>query len=118
MNDEIDEAADADPGQDAVEPAVDTEFPQFLEKLHVEHSFDFRQYKEASLLRRIRRRMGLLHVTSFATYIPYLDRNPDEYRALLDVILINVTSFFRDPEAWDLVRENVIPRIVQEAGST
>ena len=116
--DDIDEPVDADPGQDAGEAAADTEFQQLLEKLRVEHSFDFRQYKEASLLRRIRRRMGLLHVTSFATYITYLDRNPDEYRALLDVILINVTRSFRDPEAWDLVRENVIPRIVQEAGPT
>jgi len=61
--------------------------------------------------------MAQLHVTSFATYIHYLDRNADEYKALLDVILINVTSFFRDPEAWNQVRETVLPRLIEEAAS-
>ena len=120
MSDEIDEleepTGDGGAGS-AAEDVPDTEFQRLLEKLHTEHNFDFRQYKELSLLRRIRHRMAQLHVTSFATYIHYLDRNADEYKALLDVILINVTSFFRDPEAWNQVRETVLPRLIEEAAS-
>jgi len=124
-SDDLGELRDDDPpeagGAEAAggaEEAGDTEFQRLLEKLHIEHNFDFRQYKEASLLRRVRRRMGQLHVTSFATYIHYLDRNPEEYKALLDVILINVTRFFRDPDAWSVVREKVLPRLIEEAAST
>jgi len=120
MSDEIDEleepTGDGGAGSGA-EDVPDTEFQRLLEKLHTEHNFDFRQYKEVSLLRRVRHRMAQLHVTSFATYIHYLDRNADEYKALLDVILINVTSFFRDPEAWNQVRETVLPRLIEEAAS-
>jgi len=115
--DELDEPTGDDGAGSAAEDVPDTEFPRLLEKLHTEHNFDFRQYKEVSLLRRIRRRMAQLHVTSFATYIHYLDRNADEYKALLDVILINVTRFFRDPEAWNQVRERVLPRLIEEAAS-
>src|SRR5438093_4280284 len=98
--DELDEPTGDDGAGSAAEDVPDTEFQRLLEKLHTEHNFDFRQYKEASLLRRIHRRMGQLHVTNFGSYIHYLDRNADEHRALLAFILINVTRFFRDPAPW------------------
>ena len=66
MSDEIDEleepTGDGGAGSGA-EDVPDTEFQRLLEKLHTEHNFDFRQYKEVSLLRRIRHRMAQLHVT-------------------------------------------------------
>src|SRR5215467_12178219 len=116
--DDLEELREDDPSEASAEAGGDTEFQRLLEKLHIEHNFDFRQYKEASLLRRVRRRMGQLHVTGFATYIHYLDRNPEEYKALLDVILINVTRLFRDPDAWSIVQEKVLPRLIDEASST
>src|SRR5437867_3637319 len=86
-----------------------------LEKLNKEHNFDFRQYKEASIQRRIRHRMALIGVDSFEAYSVYLDRNPGEHMDLLNNILINVTSFFRDPDAWSALSARVLPALVDRA---
>jgi len=94
------------------------DFRRLLDKLHLEHHFDFREYKEASLRRRIRLRMSHVHVPTIADYIKFLDQNPSEYRSLIDTILINITRFFRDPDAWEALRQSVIPRIVEHARAT
>ncbi|HEY2386569.1 MAG TPA: CheR family methyltransferase [Candidatus Binatia bacterium] len=96
----------------------DPTFTLLLEKLHTEHNFDFRQYKEASLQRRIKRRMSQVHVSRFDEYAKYLDQHAGEHAALLDVILINVTRFFRDAEAWGIVRDRVLPSVIREAAGT
>lgn len=93
---------------------VAEEFRGLLEKLSARHNFDFREYKENSLLRRIRTRMAQVHVPSFAAYSQVLDGNPSELVALFNTILINVTGFFRDPEAWRVLGDEVIPRIVED----
>ncbi len=94
----------------------DPAFRALIEKLNTEHAFDFRDYKQASLERRIRRRMTQVHVDSFERYMLYLDRNPDEHTQLLNVILINVTRFFRDPEAWESLGQQVLPRMLEDGG--
>ena len=50
-------------------------------------------------------------VKGFATYLDFLQVDPEEFTRLFNTILINVTSFFRDPANWDVVREIVIPRV-------
>ena len=90
----------------------DDGFRALLEKLSASYNFDFRQYKEASLERRIRARMAQVHAETFAAYAGYLDRQPREHVALFNTILINVTGFFRDPEAWKVLAETVVPRLV------
>ena len=97
---------------------IATDFRAFLEKLSVRYNFDFREYKEASLARRIRARMSQVHVDSFAAYSNLLDTNPNEHVTLFNTILINVTTFFRDSEAWKALAEDVIPRLVDEAGDS
>jgi two-component system, chemotaxis family, CheB/CheR fusion protein len=94
----------------------DPGFMRLLDKLASEYQFDVREYKEASLARRIRSRMSHVHVDSFADYITYLDRHPDEHVALLNTVLINLTGFFRDAEAWEALRREVVPRLVADAG--
>jgi two-component system CheB/CheR fusion protein len=96
----------------------ETDFRRLLDKLHLEHHFDFRDYKEASLRRRVRLRMSQVHVATIPHYIAFLDQNPSEHRALIDTILINITRFFRDPEAWQVLRETVLPRVVEDARAT
>jgi two-component system, chemotaxis family, CheB/CheR fusion protein len=118
-DEELDDAASADgAGTRADGGDVDPKFRDLLEKLYVEHNFDFRQYKEGSLLRRVRRRMAQVRVATCADYITYLDHHAAEHTELLNVILINVTRFFRDPEAWGVVRETVLPRLVEEAAAS
>ncbi len=98
--------------------AADPKFIALLEKLHTEHNFDFRQYKRASLLRRVRQRMTQVRVDRFDTYMTYLDRHADEHIALLNAVLINVTRFFRDPDAWNVLREGILPRLIESASTT
>src|SRR6266536_1252489 len=96
-------------------PETDPEFRVLLEEVRARYNFDLREYKEGSLARRIRHRMAQAHVDSFAAYRRHLDENPDEHVELFNTILINVTGFFRDPDAWAALADDVIPRIIAEA---
>src|SRR5262245_52716856 len=99
---------DGEDGGEVAVPANDAGFRPLLEKLSTTYNFDFREYKEPSLARRIRARMAQLHITEFDAYSRYLDQRADEHVALFNTILINVTSFFRDPEAWKMIASDVI----------
>ena len=78
--------------------------------------FDFTGYKRSSLARRIRKRMSDLSVTSFADYRDLLETDADEFRALFNTILINVTSFFRDTECWAFLQREVLPELLAAHG--
>ena len=108
----------ADDVVEQVPQEVAGDFRALLEKLSGRYNFDFREYKEASLARRIRSRMAQTHVDSFAAYSSFLDANPNEHVALFNTILINVTNFFRDPDAWKALADDVVPRIVDEVADT
>src|SRR5436190_1183072 len=97
--------------------AADEGFTALLEKLSASYNFDFREYKVASLVRRIRTRMSQAHADTFEAYTRLLDERPEEHIALFNAILINVTGFFRDAEAWTALGEDIIPRVVAEADS-
>jgi two-component system CheB/CheR fusion protein len=88
------------------------EFETFLTYLSGSRGFDFMAYKRASLQRRITKRMREVDADSYAEYTDFLQVHPDEFTQLFNTILINVTSFFRDPPAWALLSEAVIPRII------
>jgi two-component system, chemotaxis family, CheB/CheR fusion protein len=75
--------------------------------------FDFRGYKRASLVRRITRRLQMLGIGGFADYKDYLEVHPGEFAHLFNTILINVTSFFRDPEAWDYLAQEVLAPMLE-----
>jgi two-component system CheB/CheR fusion protein len=107
-----------DDGEGVAGSTPDQSFRALLEKLSVRHNFDFREYKEPSLVRRIRARMAQVHTGDFETYSRYLDQHADEHVALFNTILINVTAFFRDPEAWTLLAAELLPRVVAAARET
>lgn len=66
---------------------------------------DFSQYKESTLRRQVRRRMAIRQVGSLEEYLPLLAADGDEAQALVQNLLITVTAFFRDPHAFDALRE-------------
>ena len=103
-------------GHSAAELGAD--FRELLEKLSAQYNFDFREYKEGSLVRRIHARMTQVRAESVSAYSRMLDDNPGEHVALFNTILINVTGFFRDPEAWKALAEEVIPRLAEEAAAS
>ncbi|HEY9626502.1 MAG TPA: chemotaxis protein CheB [Coleofasciculaceae cyanobacterium] len=74
---------------------------------------DFTDYKQATLNRRILRRMTLHRLERLEEYVTYLQANPTELQMLQQDLLINVTSFFRDPEAFQILKAQVFPRMIQ-----
>jgi two-component system CheB/CheR fusion protein len=73
---------------------------------------DFSLYKKSTIYRRIERRMGLHALTDIADYIRYLRKNPQESQLLFKELLIGVTSFFRNPAAWEQLRDEAIPELL------
>src|SRR5215211_879067 len=89
-----------------------------LDHLKQTRGFDFTGYKRLGLERRIRKRMEVVGVGDYAEYLDYLQVHQDEFRALFDTILINVTGFFRDPPAWDSLSEQILPPLLEAVGDT
>ncbi|MDI6876031.1 MAG: CheR family methyltransferase [Methanomicrobiales archaeon] len=80
---------------------------------------DFSQYKRSTIQRRIGRRMSLHQLTRLEDYIRFLQENPPEIEVLAKELLIGVTRFFRDPEAWENLKD-VLSGLIRRApeGST
>ena len=97
-------------------PPEDGELETLLEYINERRNFDFRGYKRASLTRRIFKRMQALDVDDYEQYMEMLEANPGEFADLFNTILINVTAFLRDPDAWAALAGTVIPQIVGAKG--
>ena len=79
---------------------------------------DFVDYKVATIRRRILRRMNINCIKELRDYVKLLHRNPQEVEALYRDVLINVTSFFRNPEVFDSLHEVVYPKILADRSSS
>ena len=83
-----------------------------LDYLKGTRGFDFTAYKRSSLMRRIQKRLQAVAVDSYEAYQTYLEAHPEEFGLLFNTILINVTSFFRDPDAWTFLSSHIVPRVI------
>lgn len=92
------------------EPNPDLE--NLLEYIKRSRGFDFSGYKRTSLSRRIQRRMQTINVENYSEYLDYLEVHPDEFVELFNTILINVTAFFREGQAWEYIANEILPRII------
>jgi two-component system CheB/CheR fusion protein len=86
--------------------------------LHDQVGHDFSGYKARTFFRRVQRRMQVTQLGSQADYVQRLKEDPKEVVALFRDLLINVTNFFRDAEAFDKLRELVIPKLFEGRGAT
>lgn len=77
-------------------------------------SIDFRNYKSATILRRIARRMAVTHSATIRDYEDYVRTHPSEVQELVRAFLIKVTGFFRDMEAFELLRKEIIPELIEK----
>jgi two-component system CheB/CheR fusion protein len=93
----------------------DPGFEALLAYIEESRCVDFRGYKRTSLGRRIALRMAVTNAGSFAAYQSRLETDPGEFESLLNAVLINVTSFFRDEAAWAVLQKQVIPAIIAHA---
>jgi two-component system, chemotaxis family, CheB/CheR fusion protein len=95
----------------------DVTLKELLQELAEQRGFDFRGYKPTTLERRFRRRMLQLKIGSYAQYREYLEKNAKEVNELLNKLLINVTEFFRDPPAWEMLRQDLLPPMLKNVTS-
>ena len=110
-------APEEDPEEDGrgLERELERELERFLEKLHRNRGVDFRSYKKPTIMRRLGRRLAATECESIGEYSRYLEQHPEEYRHLVSAFLIKVTEFFRDPELFDYLQEEVLPELIEEA---
>lgn len=100
-----------DVGADSTGPGID----DVLNLLRARAGHDFSQYKRNTLSRRIHRRMGIAHIDKLGDYLDMLEQDPEEAGRLVKDLLIHVTAFFRDAEAWDALDREVITPMVEKA---
>lgn len=78
--------------------------------------FDFTEYKTTTILRRTKRRAASFNFFSLEAYLEYLKKTPEEVKSLAQDFLISVTSFFRDPEAFQVIENTVLPQLLKDVG--
>ena len=88
-------------------------FQDIMALLRTYSKNDFRQYKRATVLRRIERRLQVRRLPDLPAYRHYLREHPEEAKPLLQDMLISVTNFFRDPEAFEALEQDVLPKLLR-----
>jgi two-component system CheB/CheR fusion protein len=88
---------------------------QVLDLLRKQTGHDFLKYKRATVLRRLSRRMQLNHQLTIADYLQFARSHSSEVQALLQDLLISVTTFFRDADAWAELQTQVIGPLIENS---
>lgn len=96
------------------EPTAPEALQQIFALVRERTGHDFSQYKGSTIRRRIERRMNLHHLDSVRRYVRFLQNTPTEVDLLFKELLIGVTSFFRDPDAWKAVASSVEALLVDK----
>jgi two-component system, chemotaxis family, CheB/CheR fusion protein len=102
--------------EDPLVPAWDDDWMRIFRLLQNASGVDFTFYKKPTIRRRVARRMALKNVERLSEYFKELQSNREELDALYQDLLIQVTSFFRDPDVFRVLRNRILPRIL--AGKT
>ena len=96
----------------------DEQFAEIFDRLREASGVDFSHYKPGTVRRRLQRRILLNRLHDVAGYIKLLKEQPGEIDALYRDILIHVTQFFREPKSFEVLKEEVLPRIFDRARGT
>ena len=99
------------PRQAAPAPRAENALKKICILLRARTGHDFSQYKPSTSRRRVERRMAVHQIDTIEGYVKFLQQTPREVDALFRDMLINVTHFFRDPEAFTVLEEEVIPKL-------
>ncbi len=92
----------------------EAEFKFLLSKIHRNKGIDFNLYRPGTLKRRISSRLTASRCAGYGDYVLYLNSHPSEYDHLINVLTVNLTEFFRDPETFEAVRKTVVPEIIKK----
>lgn len=94
-------------------PEEEHDFERVISYIRQVESIDFAEYKDATVKRRLIRRMAFLRIETLPNYITYLNAHSPEAHALVEDVLIHVTSFFRDPDTFVKLQKVVFPQILK-----
>lgn len=100
--------------EDSFSPSV---LEKIFEQLQIVTEHDFSLYKKNTICRRIERRMHVHHINKALEYVQYLKQNKLEANVLFKELLIGVTSFFRDPAAFESLKNTYLPALLQDKDS-
>ena len=98
-----------------IEEKLNSSLEKVVILLRAQTGHDFSLYKKTTIQRRIERRMVLHQITRIEMYVRFLRENPQELKILFQELLIGVTNFFRDPEAWEQLKKDVLPKLIARA---
>ncbi len=90
------------------------ELNKILNYIDEKAGLDFREYKYATLARRVARRVNICKCDSLGDYYNFLQNNEEEVEILYREFLIGVTKFFRDEKVWEILREKVFPKLIAD----
>ena len=90
----------------------DAAYTLLMEQIKLDRGVDFSHYRDRVLKRRIALRMRARNAKTYSEYLQVLTHDADEYEELFDVLTINVSSFFRDTVVWDMLRRQLLPKII------
>ena len=100
-------------------PKAESALKKIFVLLRAQTGHDFSQYKPSTINRRVERRMAVHQIDALESYVRFLQQTPTEVEALFRDLLIGVTNFFRDPEAFKVLEDQIIPKLFEDkpAGS-
>jgi two-component system CheB/CheR fusion protein len=99
------------PGAALTSPKVESALKKIFILLRNQTGHDFSLYKPSTINRRIERRLAVQNIGTMEEYVKFLQQTPTEVKSLFNDLLIGVTNFFRDPEAFKALEEQIIPKL-------
>ena len=98
-----------------LEPDDEAALGRILAFVHARTGSDFSKYKRGTVIRRVGRRMQIQRRETLGNYFAFLRQHPEEAHSLFADLLVSVTTFFRDPKAWQALAQDVIPRLFDDS---
>lgn len=98
-----------------IEKHNENAFQQILEQVSQQANIDFHAYKTSTILRRLSKRMVVTQCPTMHSYADYVRGHTEEVDELVKTFLINVTQFFRDTEAFEYLRKEILPTLIADA---
>jgi len=96
------------------EPPIKNQMQKIFALIRSATGHDFSHYKLSTIARRIERRLAVHQITALSNYILFLQKNPVEIEVLFKNMIIGVTRFFRDPEAYEILVQQVLPELLSK----
>src|ERR1700733_12297529 len=93
-------------------PHADVTLESLLTFVKETRGFDFTGYKRSTIERRVAKRLSAVGAERYDDYLDYLEMHGEEFAELFNALLINTTGFFRDPQTWDYIADEVVPQLL------